>query len=302
MTIYGPRLLPPPLDNEEPNPYAPVWRNLAIISIVLLILVLSIFIIMSLIDLQLNNQVNSYIGISIALAPLALWILFSLQGERKAIEPRQSMLMTLMFSALIAKAISLPFIDNVLQVDKWLPLSSAVIRIIGFTTTVGIIQQLTIYGVLRLMAWPQRIRIRIDTIAYAFAASIGYITVVNLEFVVSNAPLPIDAVAFRIFANFAIQISTNIIVAYGLTEVRFSNPNLVYLPFTLTIATFMAGVALPIYTGLVNAPFSLAIATSRPLLGLGFSIVLLLTVSLIISILIRNADRRSQEARMGREE
>lgn len=302
MTAYGPRLLTPPLENKEIYPYGPVWRIIIIETVLLIILTGIIFIVTSFVKVSLPEQVAVLLNIFLATTPCQIWIITSIILERNALEPRQSLYMTFVITALMASAVSLPFINTVLEVDKWLPLSNAIIRIVGYTITAGLVQEVTKYLVLRFTIWPRYLRVRVDSVAYGVAAGIGYATVANLDFVFRNNPLPLDSVILRIFANYAVHISGSVIIAYGLAEVRFNDPNPFFMTFATGAAALVTGIAIPIRAGLVSPPFSLTTPAIRPLLGLGFSLILLMIVILIVSTLINNAERRRIEASIGLED
>ena len=147
------------------------------------------------------------------------------------------------------------------------------------------------------------IRERVDGVAYGIATGIGYATILNIQFIITNPPAPPDIVAFHMFANYALHVSTGIVIGYGISEVRFSNPTPVYLAIALLITAVITGITIPIHAGLVNSSLSItSISAPKPLFGLGFSAVLLIVISIIIAGLIRNADRLEREARTENEE
>lgn len=302
MTTSGPRLLTPPQEREERYPYSPVWRSFVLESSILAAITVIAFVAITILGISIPSQLTLFVTVLVALLPALVWAIVSTLSERNALEPRQGFIMLFVISAIAANAISLPLIDRVLEVDKWLPLSSAVYRILGYTVTVGIVQETTKYLVLRYMVWPQNLRVRVDTVAFALATGIAYATVLNLDFIIRNDPVALDVIALRSFANYALNVSGSLIIAYGLAELRFSDPFPFFMMFILAVAALITGIAIPIRTGLVSASFSLNTPTPRPLLGLGFSFVLLIVVSLIVSTLINSAERRAQEARLGREE
>jgi RsiW-degrading membrane proteinase PrsW (M82 family) len=240
----------------------------------------------------------------LALLPVGLWGIFSWWQERFVPQPRLRLLPVLAISALIANAVGLPLVNDFLQVDRWLPLSSALMRIAGYTFTVGVVQEVLKYLVVYYTVWPNQFRIRLDGVAYGAASAIGYATVLNLHFVLSGTP-PADVAAVRIFTTLALHLVTSAIVGYGLAEVRFSRPTPFLVATTIALAAFVTGVAIPVRAGLVNANLSLDVngtqpflntSTARPLLGLGVSIALLIGLNLVLSFLFEGAERREREA------
>jgi RsiW-degrading membrane proteinase PrsW (M82 family) len=231
----------------------------------------------------------------LAFLPAGLWLLFAWRPERQAILPRENLLAVAIVTALAANAIGIPLINNFLQVDKWLPLSSAINRIVGYTFTVGIVQEILKYLAIRYVAWPHHYRIRLDALAYATASAVGYTTVLNLQYI-TNSPSPADIITLHVFSDYALHLATSFIIAYGLSEVRFTNPNPLFLMGMYSLAALITGIVIPIRAGLINAPFSLEVGAPRTFFELAFSIVLLIIPPLILSFLLNNAERRTQEA------
>lgn len=301
MSNSGPLFLTPPTEKEEVYPYRPVWRSVVIESSLIIGVTIAIYVAVGIFGLQVPNAIVPYARLALTILPVAVWVIFSWWAERAALEPRKNLLKVVFISALAANAVGLPLINDFFQVDQWLPLSSAISRIIGYTFTVGLVQELLKYLVVRYMTWPNDFRIRLDGIAYGVASAIGYATILNLHFVITDTP-PLDVAALRIFATYAIHIAASAIVGYGLAEVRFGNPTPIFLAIVLALSAFVTGVAIPIRAGLVNAPLSLKASAPQSLYGLLFSVALLAGPLFLLSFLFANAERREREAVAGREE
>lgn len=304
MTTFDPGLLLPPREEEEIYPYRRVWRSVALESGILFSVAAILFLVFNLLSIRLPETLQPPVNVLLALTPSALWLFFSWWQERFVPQPRQRLVTVLVVSALAANAIGIPLVDSFLQVDRWLPLSNAITRIIGYTFTVGIVQEMLKYLVVRYTIWPEQFRMRRDAVAYAAASAIGYATVLNLHFVLANNPPP-DTAAIRVFSNIALHLAASITVGYGLAEVRFSQPSPFLLTMTIGLAAFLTGIAIPIRAGLVNASLSLDlnadnpllnISTTRPLIGFIFSAALLIAPCLVLSFLFNSAEQREREA------
>lgn len=254
----------------------------------------ALFMFFNVLGLRLPDYLQTPANVALALTPLGLWIIFSWWQERFVPRPRQRLITVMIVSALAANAIGIPLVNDFLQVDRWLPLSSAIARIIGYTFTVGIVQEMLKYLVVRYTVWPEQFRIRLDGVAYGAAAATGYATVLNLNFVLTSTPPP-DVAAIRIFSTIALHLVTSTIVGYGLAEVRFSQPSPFLLTITIALAAFITGVAIPIRAGLVNATLSLDVSATKPLQGLAFSLALLIAPSFALAFLFNSAERRERE-------
>jgi hypothetical protein len=254
--------------------------------------VICIVVVNSLFRIPETLQVITKLGI--ALLPAFLWIVFSWRREYQAVLPRQRLFEIAVLNGLAANALALPFIDNVLQINQWLPLQSAVNRILGYTFTVGIVQAITIYLSMRYTIWPAGIRIRLDSVAYAAASVVGYVTVMNVRFALEQ-PALVDVAAMQVFNHTAILMCTGIIVSYGLAEVASNRqPFPLLMAATLALASFITGIAFPLIAGLTSAGLSVLapVGAISPLRGFLFSAGLLFAVANVFSFLFNVSDRQ----------
>lgn len=295
MTTYHSRLLTPPREEEEIYPYRRVWRSIIIEYTLLFIVVIITFALEAFTRFRILNSLQNIVNVGAAILPLMLWGIFSAWQERRVNEPRQRLIAVCVVSALAANAVGIPLIEDFLKIDKWLPLSSAINRIIGYTFTVGIVQEFLKFLILHYMVWGEPLRVRIDAVAYAAASAVGYATVLNLHFVFDGS-LSLATVTATVFAVSGMHLVTTSVVAYSLSELYFDRPTLVLAPMALLAAAFITAVAIPIRAGLVNATWSTPFTVTRPLFGIMFSAFFLLGVLSVIALLFNNAERQAREA------
>lgn len=293
-TFDNKRLITPPREEEEIYPYRRAWRSFAIEAALIAGASSVIFVAINFIGFRLPDVAATPFNLLVAVLPAGVWSLFSLLAEYRVPEPRTRLLVVFGLSALLANAIGRPLVDEFLQPAQWLSLESAGNRIIGFTVTFGIVQETLKYIVLRLSIWPQHLRTREDSIAYALASAVGYATVLNVAYASSAPALP-DANALRVLHITGMSLVGSLILSYGLSETRFGRANPLLLPATLFLAAFVSGVAISVRAGLINASLSLEGAAGRPLFGLGFSILLIIGIPVAIAFLYNVAERRERD-------
>ena len=255
MTVY--RMLTPPDEEVEVYPYRPVWRSLIIESVVLAGVTLATFIAFGLIGVQLPSTLTFAVNAVLVALPVVLWLIFSVWRERSVPQPRTRLVAVFLITALAANALAIPFIEGVLQPDRWLPLGGAISRIIGYAFTVGIVQEVTKYAVVRFTTYPDYFRVRQDSVAYCAASALGYAFVLNLRFLFSAGNVTPDVMATMVFDNIAVNLAASLIVSYGLAEVHFGQPTPFLLTITVALAALLNGIAIPLRTGLTNAAFVL---------------------------------------------
>ncbi len=321
MSVYKQGLLTPPDEAEIVYPYRRVWRSLILESAVLFGAATATSIAVGLLGIRLPNAIIPVVNGAFVALPVVLWLIFSVWGERFALEPRTRLIAVFVITALAANAIAIPLIDNLFQPERWLPLTSAINRIIGYTFTVGIVQETIKYTVVRFTTWPDLFRTRLDGVAYCAASAIGYALVLNLRFFLADTGLPPDVIAIQVFNNVAVNLAASFVVSYGLSEVRFGTPTPFLMTITVAFGALINGIAIPLRSGLTNAAFVLNSSTEtpsiisliaatfsshsptpKPVLALAFSAAVLVAFGIVVAFLFNNAERQARESAAGQED
>jgi hypothetical protein len=300
-TFSNPRLITPPREEEEIYPYRRVWRSLVTEQVILTAVTVGLFLAGYFLGIGLPQNIYTPVNIGLALLPAGLWLWFSRVPEQSVLEPRRNLLTVFIISALVARSIGIPLINDFLQPETWLSLESAVNRIIGYTVTVGITHEALKYVVLRYTIHRDLYRVRVDSIAYSVAVAMGYAMMLNLHYVADNLMTPPHLVVVRIFTTTALHLATSAIVSYGVVETWLSNATIFLLPLTLFMAAAVSGAAIPLRSGLVNTGLDLTGGTTRPLFGMVFALALLVVPLVIVAFLYRAADRREADKIRGQE-
>lgn len=303
MTAFNSGLLTPPSEEEEIRPYRAAWRSLVIEQALLLGVTIVWFVVTNFIGIDIPQQFRFFLNLGVVVFPLWTWGIFSVLAEQRVPQPRLRLVSVFVITALTANAVGYPLLYEYLKVDEWLSLTTAVQRIMGYTFTVGIVQETLKYIVVRSMIWDSHLRTREDAIAYAVAAALGYAAILNLHFIGVGTP-PVDAVAIRVFGTIGMQIVSALIVSYGLAESYFSNASGLLLPVSLALGALVTGLAIPLRSGLVNASLSTVapeFVLPRPLFGIGFSVALLAAGMVLTAFFYNTAERQAREIEITQE-
>jgi RsiW-degrading membrane proteinase PrsW (M82 family) len=293
------RLLTPPREDEEVYPYRHVWRSIIAQCVGVGVAAIGLYVLSAFLGLGVPSELSRYINIALALWPAFLWGLFAWLPERRAIQPRHALVGVFVVSALAALAVGSHVAEDIFLDNRWLSLSSALERIIGYTFTLGALHEGIKYLVIRWLVWPDHLRIRLDAIAYADAAAVGYATIAALQFIAAGNPDP-AVVAARVFSLYVLHLTTSCVVSYGLAESRFANAQFLLLPLTFMMSMTLTGLAIPLRAGFVNADIAVAaLIVPRQLFGLGFTTGLLVGVMAVVAFLYQNAERQEEEKRIG---
>lgn len=295
MAALRGRLIDPIKDDLEIYPYRRVWGSLISETLILFALAAVVFVMSNLFAIRLPNDITALSSIGFVLLPFTLWLILSVLRERSVPQPRRRLVVVFVIAALATNAIALPFIEDTLQPDRWLSLESAINRILGYTFSLGIVQELTKYLVLRYTVWHDLLRTRTDAVAYSIAAALGFATMQNVAFIVANPGISLEVVTFRVVENVAINLAGSLFVSLGLSETRFDHPTPFFMTVTVALGALITGIAQPILSGLVNAPFSMRGVYARPLFGFGFALALFAITVIITFFLYNSAERRERD-------
>ncbi|HLY28146.1 MAG TPA: hypothetical protein VKQ72_17505, partial [Aggregatilineales bacterium] len=134
---FEPILLAPQQEEKEIFPFRRVWRTTLTEIGILLAFTFAVVLATRLYHGTFSARQEQFFGILFALLPLALWLMNSYLGERRAPQPRERLLTVALLSGLVANAIGIPLISGFFAVNDWLATASVTTRILGYTLTIG---------------------------------------------------------------------------------------------------------------------------------------------------------------------
>jgi len=128
-----------------------------------------------------------------------------------------------------------------------------------------------------------------DGVIYATAAGLGYATVLNINFVVSNGGVDLGAGIIRIAVVALAQAAFSGITGYFLGRAKFESEQIWWMPLGITLAAVFNGV-FNWLQGVVTRPtITLSGATTNTWMGLVLAaVVALVTTGIILWLVRRN--------------
>ena len=180
-------------------------------------------------------------GIVMALVPAVMWLIFFYLQDRLEPEPKRYVIGIFILGALLASAVGMPLVNNVFQVKEWL-YDSPVVQLVGGILVVGFIQEFLKYAAVRytLFGSPEFDE-RIDGVIYGTAAGLGYATMLNIQYVVSNTGVDLSVGVIRMIVTALAQASFAGIVGYFLAQDKFEGRPAWWMPGGLALAAVLNG-------------------------------------------------------------
>jgi len=297
---FEPILLAPEEEPVEVYPYRRVWETTWLEITVMFLVAALIYAGTYVFDFVPGDARDIGSRVVLALLPLGAWLVFSYRSERRAVEPRQHILSVLILGALVAGAIAQPLTERLFVPERWLPEQGFFGRVLGYTFTLGFTAVFLKYAVLRYTVWINYFRQRLDAAAYALAVSLGFASVLNIQFALdTNAT--IASTGLWVASNTFAHLGTGVVVGFFLGELRSGRPPVIWMPAGLLLAAFLSGIHYGFRGIAIVSSLGVGATASRPIGGLLLSFGFVAVMLIVFAFLIRSADER-QEAMIGRRE
>ncbi|HJR78472.1 MAG TPA: PrsW family glutamic-type intramembrane protease [Anaerolineales bacterium] len=237
-----------------------------------------------------------FAGLFLALVPAAIWLVFFYRQDRLEPEPKHFVLSIFVLGALLAAAVGIPLVENVFRVSHWL-YTDTLTTILGGILVVGFIQEFLKYAAVRYSIYhSDEYDEPTDGVIYATAAGLGYATVLNIQFVVSNGGVDLGAGVIRMAVIALAHAAFSGITGYFLGRAKFESEPIWWMPLGITLAATANGLFNWLRGRVVQTGISLTGSSANPWLGLALAAVLALGTTVLILWLMRRDLRAAQAA------
>lgn len=266
-----------------------VWRNEFLLIISLVVFVGVVYALDGAVKPVFTTSTLLLTGVFLALVPAAIWLVFFYMQDRLEPEPKGYVLGVFALGALFAAAIGQPLIENVFRVSHWI-YANTLATILGGILVVGFTQEFLKYAAVRYSIYhSDEFDEATDGVIYATAAGLGYATVLNIQFVVSNGGVDLGTGVIRMAIVALAQASFSGITGYFLGRAKFESEQIWWMPLGITLAAIFNGV-FNWLRGLVSqTSVSLSNVSVNPWPGLALAaIVAFATTGIVLWLVRRN--------------
>jgi RsiW-degrading membrane proteinase PrsW (M82 family) len=190
---------------------------------------------------QLNGWPLIAVGIVLAFVPAVLWLIAFYRQDRLEPEPKQYIAGMFVLGAVLAQAVGQPIIHDLFRIQDWAG-SNLLFGFLGSIFIVGIVQEFLKYAAVRYTIFGSaEFDEPIDGIIYSAAAGLGYATMLNIQYVISNGGVDLGVGAVRCAIEALAQASTAGVVGYFLGQAKFNKMGPAWLPIGLLVAATLNG-------------------------------------------------------------
>jgi RsiW-degrading membrane proteinase PrsW (M82 family) len=226
-------------------------------------------------------------GIIMALVPAILWLGFFYRQDQLEPEPKGMVFQVFILGSLLAGAIWLPVVNNVLQISTWL-YSGFWINLLGAILVIGFAQEFLKYAAVRFSVYgSSEFDEHTDGIIYATAAGLGFATVLNVNFVVSSGGVNLGMGAVYIVLTALAQASFAGITGYFLSREKLDHMPVWWVPMGFSLAALLNGLFNYAWGALKRTSI-----TSGGALGSWGGLFLAVLISVLVTIVLSNLIER----------
>lgn len=271
-----------------------VWRDEVLLIVGLCAFVGIVYALDGALKPQFTPSTLLMTGVFLALVPAFIWLTFFYMQDRAEPEPKGFVLGVFALGGLFAAAVGIPVTENLFRVSHWL-YTDTLTTILGGILVVGFTQEYLKYAAVRYSIYnSEEFDEPTDGVIYATAAGLGYATVLNINFVVSNGGVDLGAGILRMAVVALAQAAFSGITGYFLGRAKFESEQIWWMPLGITLAAIFNGL-FNWLLGIVNQPtITLSGSTSNTWMGLVLAAVVALATTGVILWLVRRSIKSLQ--------
>ena len=227
-------------------------------------------------------------GIVISLVPALVWLAFFYRLDHLEPEPTAYVAGVFVLGALAAQAIGIPLVRDVFGLNGWLYANSTT-HLLGSILVPGFVQEFLIFACIRFSIFHAvEFDQRTDGIIYAIAAALGFVTVLNLDYVVGRGGVDLGVGAMRVTTAALAHAGIAGVLGYCLGEFKFERKPFWYLPAALLLVSVLNGLFFWLQDTLTVQGFAF-----NPQYGLALAVCFALVLLGVVLWLVRRANRES---------
>ena len=271
-----------------------VWRDEILLIVVLCVFVGIVYALDNALKPQFTPSTLLLTGVFLALVPAFIWLVFFYMQDRAEPEPKGYVMGVFALGALFASGVGIPVVEDLFRTSHWL-CTDTLSQIIGGILVGGFTQEYLKYAAVRYSIYnSEEFDEPTDGVVYATAAGLGYATVLNINFVVSNGGVDLGAGIIRMAVVALAQAAFSGITGYFLGRAKFESEPIWWMPLGITLAAIFNGVFTWLQVIVTQPTITLSGSTTPTWMGLILAAVVAFATTGVILWLVRRSIKSLQ--------
>lgn len=224
------------------------------------------------------------IGLIMAIAPSALWLIFFYRQDRLEPEPKTRVARVFLLALILTDVVGLRLFNDLFDLRAWaaaqtLPSLLASILIVGFT-----IQGIAYFAVRAVVYATPEFDERMDGIVYGTVAGLGVAALLNLRYVIDNGGVALGPGVIHVVTTALALGSFSGLMGYFMSEAKFEHRPIWWVPLGVALAAVLNG----LFSWLMSEVSAIGL-TVQPWRSLALGVLVALGVFILLLALMRRA-------------
>jgi RsiW-degrading membrane proteinase PrsW (M82 family) len=233
------------------------------------------------------------VGLVVALIPAAVWLTLFYREDRVEPEPRRLVLGVFACGALLATAVGIPLLDNVLQLGRWVG-TNLPVQVLANICAVGLVPAALVYAAVRTTVYgSSEFDEATDGVIYGTAAGLGYATVLNIGLIVDAGGANLSFASIHVVLTALTVGGVGGLVGYFMSGQKLRSKPAWWSAAGVAMGAVLIGLYVTIRTVVSTGTTSIAGVLAGPWIGLILAVVLAGTITAVLTRTIRSEIARA---------
>jgi RsiW-degrading membrane proteinase PrsW (M82 family) len=270
-----------------------VWRAQAIAIGVLLLVVIVAALISTVAGQGLTGAPLLIIGLLVAVIPAIVWLAVFYLEDRVEPEPRGLVVGVFACGALLAAAIGVPLVEDVLQLGRWVG-TNLLVQVLVNILAVGMVPAALVFAAVRFTVYGSaEFDEATDGVIYGTAAGLGYATVLNVGLIVDAGGANLGFASIHVVLTALTLGGAGGIVGFFMSGQKLRSKPVWWSAAGVAIGAVLLGLYATIRTVVSTGTGSLQGVLVGPWIGLILAVVLAGAITAVLTRTVRGEIARA---------
>jgi RsiW-degrading membrane proteinase PrsW (M82 family) len=270
-----------------------VWRTQLVAIGILLVLVVAATLVSTIAGRELAGGPLLAIGLIVALVPAAVWLTLFYREDRVEPEPRRLVLGVFACGALLAAAVGIPLLDNVLQLGRWVG-TSLPVQVLANILAVGMVPAALVFAAVRVTVYGSaEFDETTDGVIYGTAAGLGYATVLNVGLIVDAGGANLSFASIHVVLTALTIGGVGGLIGFFMSGQKLRSKPAWWSAAGVAAGAVLIGVYVTIRTVVSTGTLNVLGVLAGPWIGLILAVVLAGAITAVLTRTVRNEIARA---------
>ena len=270
-----------------------VWRTQVVAIGALVALVVVATIVSFIAGRDLKGGPLLAIGLLVALIPAAVWLALFYREDHVEPEPRRLVVGVFACGALLAAAVGIPLLDDVLQLGRWVG-TNLLVQVLANILAVGMIPAALVFAAVRATVYGSgEFDEATDGVIYGTAAGLGYATVLNVGLILDAGGANLSFASIHVVLTALTVGGVGGVVGFFMSGQKLRSKPAWWSAAGVAIGAVLIGSYVTIRTVVSTGTTTILGVLAGPWIGLVLAVVLAGAITAVLTRTVRSEIARA---------